>query len=193
MKCSKAESFNKEASDPKNNPGFIVENLSLSKGQKIADIGSGGGYFAMRFAEIVDSKGLVYAVDVDPAFLAFIGDCAKEKGVTNIKTLEVNGKDGSSTLPIPEKSIDLVFMRNVYHHMKGRIDYMKGLAPYLKPNGRIAIVDYCRRRSSIVSLLGHYTSPEAMRNEMEAAGYSMEKCFDVLRPKSSFAIFSRKE
>jgi hypothetical protein len=32
-----------------------------------------------------------------------------------------------------------------------------------------------------------------MRNEMEAAGYSMEKCFDVLRPKSSFAIFSRKK
>jgi arsenite methyltransferase len=55
----KAEMFNREASDPKNKPDDILNVLELQPGQKVADIGAGGGYFSLRFAEIVGKSGRV--------------------------------------------------------------------------------------------------------------------------------------
>jgi precorrin-6B methylase 2 len=64
----KAEMFNRKASDPKNKPDKILEALTLQQGQKVADIGAGGGYFSIRFAEAVGRDGRVFAVDTNPKF-----------------------------------------------------------------------------------------------------------------------------
>ena len=66
---NKAKMFNKKASDPKNKPDQIIETLGLQPGQTIADIGAGGGYFSLRFADAVGRKGVVYAIDTNPEFL----------------------------------------------------------------------------------------------------------------------------
>ena len=49
----KAKMFNKKASHPRNKPNQIIETIGLKYGQVVADIGAGGGYFTLRFAEIV--------------------------------------------------------------------------------------------------------------------------------------------
>lgn len=56
MKDLRAKMFNKKASDPRNKPNHIIEAIGLRYGQTIADIGAGGGYFSLRFAEIVGEK-----------------------------------------------------------------------------------------------------------------------------------------
>ena len=60
--------FNRKASDPKNKPDEILEALELQQGQRVADIGAGGGYFSLRFAEAVGKDGRVFAVDTNPKF-----------------------------------------------------------------------------------------------------------------------------
>ena len=67
-----AKMFNRKASDPKNKPDQILETLTLQLGQNVADIGAGGGYFSLRFAEAVGNEGHVFAVDTDSNFLEFI-------------------------------------------------------------------------------------------------------------------------
>jgi arsenite methyltransferase len=49
MKKLNAKMFNKKASNPKNKPDEIINNLKILPGQHIADKGSGGGYFSFRF------------------------------------------------------------------------------------------------------------------------------------------------
>ncbi len=61
--------FNRAASNPKNKPDEILKVLNLGQGQVVADIGAGGGYFSLRFAEIVGKKGRVFAVDTNQKFL----------------------------------------------------------------------------------------------------------------------------
>ena len=108
-----AKTFNKKASDPKNKPDQIIEAIALRPGQNIADIGSGGGYFSLRFAGIVGEEGRVYAVDTKPELLEYVKSNAKEKGLDNIIPTLVSGDE----LDLPEKSLDLIFMRNVTHHI----------------------------------------------------------------------------
>ena len=184
----KAEMFNSKASDPKNKPDEVLKALELQQGQRVADIGVGGGYFALRFAEIVGADGRVFAVDTDQNFLEFVKESAKEKGLVNVETV-LAAKD---TAPLPEKSIDLIFMRNVCHHLANRLRYFKKLKTALKSEGRIAIIEYRKARGfSFHKMFGHYVQKEKIMKEMEEAGYQLEKDLDFL-PEQSFTIFHVK-
>lgn len=119
MENLKAKMFNRKASDPRNKPDQILEALELRQGQNVADIGAGGGYFCLRFAEAVGRKGKVYAVDTNLGFLEFIENNVKERGLDNVEAILVAGED----LALPEESLDLIFMRNVYHHLTNRVEY----------------------------------------------------------------------
>lgn len=187
MRNLKAEIFNRKASDPKNKPDEILEALALQQGQMVADIGAGGGYFSLRFAEAVGKNGRVFAVDTNPNFLEFIKNSAKEKGLNNIEV--ILAMEDNPTLP--EQSMDLIFMRNVCHHLSNRVEYFKKLKDALKPEGRIAIIEYRASggRFSFHRKFGHYVPKETIIAEMKDAGYRLEKDLDFL-PEQSFIIFS---
>jgi arsenite methyltransferase len=123
---------NRKASDPKNRPDRILEVLKLQLGQRIADIGAGGGYFSLRFARLVGEDGRIYAVDTDPWFLKFIEEQARENGYANVETILV----GEHELESPERDLDMVFMRNVCHHPHNRAKYLANLEGMLKTSGR---------------------------------------------------------
>jgi arsenite methyltransferase len=181
----KAEMFNSKASDAKNKPYEVLKALELQQGQKVADIGAGGGYFALQFAEIVGADGQVFAVDTNPNFLEFIQNSAKEKGLVNVETVLAT-KD---SVALPEKNLSLIFMRNVCHHLANRAEYFKKLKDALKPEGRIAIIEYRRDKGfSFHRLFGHFVPKEKIIKEMEQAGYQLEKDLDFL-PEQSFTVF----
>jgi ubiquinone/menaquinone biosynthesis C-methylase UbiE len=136
MKKLDAIMFNKKASNPKNKPDEIIKNLKILPGQHIADIGSGGGYFSFRFAELVGSEGKVYSIDTNKNLLEFISN--KSKQHSNIKAILTT--DGN--IPLTGEKIDLIFMRNVYHHITNRVEYVKKLKKILKSDGKIAIIEY---------------------------------------------------
>jgi len=189
MRNLKAKLLNKKASDPRNKPDQILEALKLRQGQNVADIGAGGGYFCMRFAETVGRKGKVYAVDTNPGFLKFIETSAKEQGLDNVETIPATEED----LALPERSLDLIFMRNVCHHLTNRVKYFKKLKRFLKPKGRIAIIEYRRpKHFTHRGMFKHYVSRETIIEEMNEAGYQVKREFDFL-PEQSFTVFSKTE
>jgi ubiquinone/menaquinone biosynthesis C-methylase UbiE len=186
MKNLKAEMFNRKASDPENKPDQILKALALQPGQTVADIGAGGGYFSLRFADAVGREGRVFAVDTDSGFLEFIKSNAKEKGLDSIETVLATEDE----LRLPKGSLDLVFMRNVTHHLSNRVDYFRKLKEMLKPDGRIAIIEYRRDGGfSFHRMFGHFIPKEVIVAEMHKAGYQLKENFDFL-PEQSFAIFS---
>ena len=189
MRNLKAEMFNRKASDPKNKPDQILEALALRPGQTVANIGAGGGYFSLRFANAVGRQGRVFAVDTDPGFLEFIKDNAKEKGLDNVETILATEDE----LPLPRGSLDLVFMRNVTHHLPNRVDYFRKLRDILKQEGRIAIIEYrSGDEFSFHRMFRHFVPKEVIVAEMHNAGYQLKEEFDFL-PEQSFTIFSMQQ
>ncbi|MFH1432565.1 MAG: methyltransferase domain-containing protein [archaeon] len=187
MKNSKAEAFNRKSSSPKNRPDDVIKALSLKQGQNIADIGAGGGYFSLRFAEIVGVKGKVYAIDINQDFLEFIKNSAAEKGLDNLEI--AFAKDGK--IDLPKKRIDLIFFRNMTHHMENRAEYFRQLNQFLAPHGRIAIIEYKKESSfTFHGIFRHYIAKETLMQEMEDAGYVPERELDFL-PEQHFVIYRR--
>ncbi len=51
-----------------------------SKGNVVADVGCGPGYFALSMAEVVGPTGRVYAVDSDPKSIQLVTSKAAKQG-----------------------------------------------------------------------------------------------------------------
>lgn len=178
--------LNREAASTKNKPAEIVKNLDIQKGDKIGDIGSGGGYFALLFSKEVGKNGKVYAVDTNKKALAFIENLSKNNEMINIKTVLAN----ENGLILPE-NVDIIFLRNVFHHLPQQERYFKNIKQFLKDEGKIVIIDYKRKGFSFVGLFGHYTTEETIIDIMGKAGFYVSEKFDFL-PEQSFIIFKIK-
>jgi len=184
MRNLQAKMFNKKASDLKNKPDQIIEALELQQGQYVADIGAGGGYFSLRFAEVVGKEGEVYAVDANQGFLEFIENDIKLRRLDNVQTILV-----SNGVPALPNKIDLIFMRNICHHLSNRVEYFRKLRHLLKQEGRVAIIEYkCAKPFTFRGIFGHCIPPETIIEEMKEAEYRVHKAIDFL-PEQSFTIF----
>jgi ubiquinone/menaquinone biosynthesis C-methylase UbiE len=180
--------FNREAAAGGSMADRVVESLNLKEGDIVADLGSGGGYFTVKFAAKVAPRGKVYAVDVNRDMLKRVAGLAREKGVTNVETVAA-AEDGSNLKP---GSVDLVFVRNVYHHLPAQEKYFADLRTVLKPGGRVAIVEHRRDKGfTFTGLFGHQTPEAEVVELMEKAGYARKERFDFL-PRQSFNTFTVK-
>ena len=115
----------------------VVAKLRLKPGDMVADIGSGSGAFTIPFAKAVAPNGTVYAVDIDKDMLAFVADRAEKAGLHNVKT--VLGEYDDPKLPV--KDLDVAFFHRVLHMIEHRQAYINSTATYMKPDGRIVIID----------------------------------------------------
>lgn len=144
----------------------LVDSLLIKQGQRVCDLGSGSGLFTRPFARAAGPQGIVYAVDIDDNLLKYVEKTAQEQRLTNIKTIRAAENDPK--LPEP---VDLIAIVDTLHHIANQPTYLKNLKRYLRPNGRIAIVDFSKTWPA-----GHekmiYTM-EDLTKWMDAAGFKM--------------------
>jgi arsenite methyltransferase len=179
-----ADFFNRDASAPENRPDEIISALALKSGMQVADLGAGGGFFTLRFARAVGREGKVYAVDINAELLEIIKASVSKAGLRNVVFIHAREDDSM----LPEKSVDLIFVRNVFHHLPDQEKYFRDIKPKLKPGGRVAIIEYKKG----VYYSGHETPEATVIESMKKAGYSLFKRFGFLE-KQSFTIFSPAE
>lgn len=178
--------MNDPARDSWQKPKQVVERLDIQPGARVADLGAGGGYFTWYLAAAVGPQGKVYAVEIDDTALAIIEKEMKSRGVRNV--VPIRAESGDAKLPEP---VDLVFSCDTYHHMQDRVAYFQSLARYLKPDGKVAILDF-HAEGFFSGLLGHGTTKQEVRREMESAGYRLAAEYDFI-DRQHFQIFSRTD
>jgi ubiquinone/menaquinone biosynthesis C-methylase UbiE len=159
----------------------VVETLGLTAGMTVADIGSGSGLFTRPIALAIAPDGVAYAVDVDDALLGIVARSASEQNIANIKTVKAEAADPK--LPEP---VDLVFICDTLHHIGNQAAYLRNLRTHLKPNGRVAIIDFDQQWPQ-----GHesmrYSRAELAR-WMRDAGFTQLSSHDWLE-NSFFVIY----
>jgi len=151
----------------------VIESLNVKPGQRIADIGAGSGVFTRPLAKKAGDKGMVYAIDIDQELLKHVEKTAQEQKLANVKTILATEADPK--LPEP---VDLMVIIDTLHHIGNQAAYLKGLKKYLKPDGRIAILDFSKDWPA-----GHekmiYTV-ETLDGWMSAAGFKRVEKHDFL-------------
>jgi predicted methyltransferase len=168
-------------------PEEVIQALTIKPEEQIADLGSGSGYFTFRLADAVGPSGQVYAVDIDADMNAHLAKRLQEKGYKNIQVMLAKPHDPG----LPENGVDLIFSTNTYHHLENRPSYFANARKYLRPNGRLAIIDF-NGEGLLQQLSGHYTPSDVIQRELQEAGYALERELTFL-PKQVFLIFASGE
>jgi ubiquinone/menaquinone biosynthesis C-methylase UbiE len=168
----------------------IVEAVGLHPGQAVADIGAGTGLFSWMFAEKVGPKGTVYAVEIAPAFLKFLGEQAHKRALEMVVKPVRSTQDTTNLAP---GSIDLAFVCATYHHFEHPEEVLASTHRSLRPGGRLVVIDFDLRKDSSEFVRERARAPkEVYFREIEAAGFVPINAKPSLVFKESFfAAFQR--
>lgn len=149
----------------------IVAALELKPGMVVADVGAGTGLFTRLFAEEVGQRGKVYAVDISPGFLKHIAAEAAKRGQKQVVTVVGN----QDSINLPQASVDLVFLCDVYHHLETPARNLSSIRRALRENGRLVVIDFDRvEGKSTEFVLKHVrANKDVFRHEIEAAGFRL--------------------
>lgn len=168
----------------------VLAVLKLKPGDNVADIGAGAGAFSLPFAKTVAPSGKVYSVDIDSGLLDYIAQKAKKENVANIQTVKGEFSDPK----IPARDLDTAFFHDVFHHIEQREAYLKALATYIKPAGRIALIEMNKDDPKTP----HRNNPELqvskeqVKEWMAAAGFYPAQEYDVYGSPKWFIIYTRR-
>src|SRR5918993_3819795 len=113
----------------------VVEKLGLKAGDVVADLGAGPGVFSWPLARAV-APGKLYAVEVDKGYIPYLERRIAEQKLTNVHPVLGQFED-----PLLPEKVDLAFFHDVLHHVDKKAEYLLKVASYLKPAGRIAVIE----------------------------------------------------
>jgi ubiquinone/menaquinone biosynthesis C-methylase UbiE len=170
----------------------IVTALQLQSGSIVGEIGAGDGALTLGVARAVGDAGRVFSNEFNQERLAAIRTAAEQAGVKNVTVVEAREAETN----FPEQCCDALFMRNVYHHFGDPQAMNMSLFRSLKPEGRLAILDFGPpgAESSTPSRRGedgqHGVTPATVERELKTAGF--EILSSTALPFGTFMIVARR-
>ncbi len=170
---------NEDARDDAGEFARVNKLARVTSGMRVADIGAGDGYYAVRLAPIVGATGRVYANDIVPDYLRLLQNRLRRDPLPNVQLVLGDAHDPR----LPTGDVDVAIMIHMYHEIEQPFGLLWNLATAMKPGGRLVILDLDR------PTYGHGTPPALLRCELTAVGYR-EVTFTRSGPEEYVAIFA---
>jgi len=168
-------------------PERVIEALGVGPGERVAEIGAGSGYWLPWLSDAVGPEGRVFAVEVESDLVEALRERVDQEELDNVEVILGRYEDPL----LPDGEVDVALTSLTYHHIEERTAYFARLREDLSPRGRVAHLD---GRDDLpipfrwLASRGHSTNPEAMRAEMQEAGYRRAAFFDFL-PMETVSVF----
>ncbi|MCH6202132.1 class I SAM-dependent methyltransferase [Aquiflexum sp. LQ15W] len=150
------------------NTELAIKNLPIDKKSVVADIGAGSGYYTFRIAKKIP-EGKVYAVEIQDPAIKYLEDRSKELGFDNVVTIK--GTEKSPMLP--DNSIDLAIMVDVYHELLYPHEVLQSIKKSLKPDGKLLLIEYRGEDPKVAIKRLHKMTVDQVTKELSANGFSL--------------------
>ena len=157
-------------------PSKALAALELKPGMVVADIGAGSGYYTSRMAKLVGATGRVYATDIQPGMIELLNRRIQAEALTNVTPVLGTMEDPK----LPDASIDLAIMVDVYHELQNPQVFLQKLRQVFKPGGRLVLVEFRKEDPNVPILAVHKMSVAEVKLELEAEGFVLDKVIGVL-------------
>jgi arsenite methyltransferase len=156
------------------NPTALAE---LKSGERVLDLGSGGGIDVLLSARRVGPTGFVYGLDMTDTMLELAERNRIEAKIENVRFL----KGVIEAIPLPDNAVDVVISNCVINLSADKGQVLREAYRVLSPGGRFAVSD--------IVFLGHF--PQAIRSDLEAwagciAGALEEETYRRLLAEAGF-------
>jgi SAM-dependent methyltransferase len=161
----------------------VMDRLGIKRGQRVADIGAGLGYYTVRLAQRLGPGATIYATDVKAKYLDRLKARLKRQRVAGVQVILGLPRDPR----LPADSVDVALLSHMYHEIENPYEFLYRLQPALARRARVGIIDTDGPTQR------HSTPPALLRCELAAVGYR-ELDFLLLTPADGYlAIFAAPE
>jgi ubiquinone/menaquinone biosynthesis C-methylase UbiE len=109
----------------------------LRAGERVLDLGSGGGIDVLLSARRVGPAGFAYGVDMTEEMLALARENAAKAGATNVEFVQGT----IEAVPLPDASVDVVISNCVINLSVDKPAVLAEMLRVLSPGGRIGVSD----------------------------------------------------
>jgi SAM-dependent methyltransferase len=157
----------------------VMDLADIAERMSIADLGAGEGYYTVRLAQRVGSKGRVLAQDIDPDALRNLGLRIERERLDNV-SIKLGGEDDPR---LPANSFDRVMLVHMYHEVGEPYAFLSRLRPSLRKGGRVVVVDVDRSTDQ------HGIPPDLLFCEFAAVGFRLTQFVRKPQMQGYFAQF----
>jgi ubiquinone/menaquinone biosynthesis C-methylase UbiE len=140
--------------------------LELERGQLVADIGCGPGFFTVPMAERILPGGRVAALDIAVDMLQHLRHRIAAAGLRNV----LPAQSEESRLPLPGGACDRVLLAFLAHELEAPDVFFREVTRVLRPGGRGLVVDWAPRESPIGPPLDVRVPATSVRERLMRAG-----------------------
>lgn len=182
------------ARDTTRRPHRVLDFFGLKPGMRVADIQAGDGYYTELIAEVVGTRGTVYAVN-NSFPQRFMGEAltARLKRLEADNIVRLDNELDAMGVPV---GIDMALLVRFYHDLAwqevDRAKFNADVFALLAPGGVFAVVDH-RALAGAGIAEGkrlHRVEESLVRMEIEAAGFVLEAESHVLRDPTDTRDFN---
>jgi predicted methyltransferase len=165
-------------------PEAVIAALAITTGNTVADVGTGVGFMLPYLSKAVGPSGTVIGEDIQSDFLDAARKRLAEEKIANVE-LDL----GTETDPkLPAAGVDLELLLDVYHHFDYPEKMLAALRADLRPNGRMAIVEYYKQAQAP----GHIRlDRDGVIQEVESNGFRLASRNDHITDQQYLVIFVR--
>ncbi len=182
-----ADWLERENREQEDRPDIVIAAMKLKNGDVVADVGAGTGFFTRRLARAVAPRGRVYANDVQQEMLDLLRTYVEKEKLTNV--IPVLGETADPRLP--KNTLDWILLVDVYHEFQEPKPMLAKLREALKPDGRVALVEYRAEGTSASHIRReHRMTKEQVLEEWVPAGFKVVEIIESL-PSQRLYIFEK--
>jgi ubiquinone/menaquinone biosynthesis C-methylase UbiE len=187
MGASNAEWLDRSSRPQEEHTQLAIDKIEASPNGVIADIGAGTGYYTFKLAPKVPD-GKVYAVEIQDEMIAALNERKKKLNNTNVEIIK-----GSVTSPnLPENSVDLAIMVDVYHELEYPVEMLASIKKSLKKDGRLLLIEYKGEDPAVAIRPLHKTTVKQLNKELAANGFNLAYEGEFL-PIQHFLVYQKAE
>lgn len=171
-------------------PESVIGRMGDLKDKTVADIGAGTGFFALRMTPLARQ---VIAIDIEPRLVTYLDSLRRHTLPDTLQNrLRVQLADPANP-GLRAQEADRILIVNTYMYLNDRDRYLRRLYTGLRPAGRIVVVDFKKKKTSLGPPRAIRVPQFQVEEELERAGFRILESNDTELDYQYIIVAEKKE